>query len=120
MPVENRLQPRGLDLAPFQPQNDAIEHHQLVFDPAQPALNPLEPALDRAAGLGLAALPAHLRGGHYLGLRFLEGAPARLPERLAAEQVYVSLRGDSLRVTPHLYKDAADVDRLFEVLRAAL
>jgi selenocysteine lyase/cysteine desulfurase len=75
---------------------------------------------ERAAGLGLAATPAHLRAGHYLGLRFLHGAPERLPERLAKERVYVSVRGDSLRVTPHLYNDEADIDRLFEVLEAAL
>jgi selenocysteine lyase/cysteine desulfurase len=75
---------------------------------------------ERAAGLGLAATPAHLRAGHYLGLRFRQRAPERLPERLAKEQVYVSVRGDSLRVTPHLYNDEADIDRLFEVLEAAL
>jgi selenocysteine lyase/cysteine desulfurase len=75
---------------------------------------------ERAAGLGLAALPAHLRAGHYLGLRFLEGAPDGLPERLAEEQVYVSVRGDSLRLTPHLYNDDADIDRLFAVLQAVL
>ena len=75
---------------------------------------------ERAAGLGLAALPAHLRGGHYLGLRFLRGAPQRLPERLAEERVYVSVRGDSLRVTPHLYNDETDIERLFAVLHAVL
>jgi selenocysteine lyase/cysteine desulfurase len=76
--------------------------------------------VERAAGLGLAATPPHLRAGHYLGLRFLQGAPERLPERLAKERVYVSVRGDSLRVTPHLYNEDADIDRLFEVLATAL
>lgn len=75
---------------------------------------------ERAAELGLSAAPAHLRAGHYLGLRFPRGAPEGLLERLAAAQVYVSVRGDSLRVTPHLYNDQGDVDRLFDVLRAML
>jgi selenocysteine lyase/cysteine desulfurase len=75
---------------------------------------------ERAAALGLEAAPAHLRAGHYLGLRFPEGAPRRLPERLAERQVYVSVRGDSLRVTPHLYNHEQDLDRLFEVLQAVL
>jgi selenocysteine lyase/cysteine desulfurase len=75
---------------------------------------------ERAAELGLAATPAHLRAGHYLGLRFRQGAPEWLPERLAEKQVYVSVRGDSLRVTPHVYNDEADIDRLFEVLESAL
>ena len=75
---------------------------------------------ERAAGLGLVAAPAHLRAGHYLGLRFPQGAPDRLPERLAKERVYVSVRGDALRVTPHLYNDETDIDRLFAVLRTVL
>jgi selenocysteine lyase/cysteine desulfurase len=74
----------------------------------------------RAAALGLAATPAHLRAGHYLGLRFPGGAPEKLPERLAKERVYVSVRGDSLRVTPHLYNNDADIERLFAVLEGAL
>jgi selenocysteine lyase/cysteine desulfurase len=75
---------------------------------------------ERAAALGLQAAPAHLRAGHYLGLRFPQGAPQRLPERLAERQVYVSVRGDSLRVTPHVYNHEQDLDRLFEVLHAVL
>ncbi len=75
---------------------------------------------ERAATLGLSSMPADCRAGHYLGLRFPQGLPAELPERLAKEQVYVSLRGDSLRVTPHLYNDEADIERLFAVLRAVL
>jgi selenocysteine lyase/cysteine desulfurase len=34
--------------------------------------------------------------------------------------VHVSVRGDSLRVTPHLYNDGGDIDRLFAVLQAVL
>jgi selenocysteine lyase/cysteine desulfurase len=74
----------------------------------------------RAAALGLAATDPRLRAGHYLGLRFPEGPPPDLPERLAAAGVHVSLRGDSLRVTPHLYNDEADADRLIAALAAAL
>jgi selenocysteine lyase/cysteine desulfurase len=75
---------------------------------------------DRAAALGLSSTPPQLRAGHYLGLQFPCKAPQDLPERLAKEGVYVSLRGDSLRVTPHLYNDDADIDRLFAVLEASL
>jgi selenocysteine lyase/cysteine desulfurase len=76
--------------------------------------------VERAAALGMRAIPAHLRAGHFVGLRLPGGAPAGLPERLAKEQVYVSLRGDSVRVTPHLYNNDADVDRLFGVLERTL
>jgi selenocysteine lyase/cysteine desulfurase len=74
----------------------------------------------RARALGLSALPAQLRAGHFLGLRLPGGTPMGLTERLAEEQVHVSLRGDSVRVTPHLYNNDADVDRLFGVLERAL
>jgi selenocysteine lyase/cysteine desulfurase len=74
----------------------------------------------RAASLGLRAPPAYLPAGHFLALRLPGGAPAGLPERLAKERAYVSLRGDSVRVTPHLYNNDADVDRLFGVLERAL
>jgi selenocysteine lyase/cysteine desulfurase len=75
---------------------------------------------ERAAALGLTSTPAARRAGHYLGLSLPQGMPSGLPERLAKERVYVSLRGASLRVTPHLYNDDADLDRLFAVLGAAL
>jgi hypothetical protein len=75
---------------------------------------------ERGAGLGLGAVPGRLRAGHYLGLKFLDSAPQTLPERLAEERIYVSVQGDWLRVTPHLYNDEADLERLFAVLQTLL
>jgi selenocysteine lyase/cysteine desulfurase len=72
---------------------------------------------ERAADLGFRALPEAVRAGHFLGLRYPDGDPPDgLAARLAAEQVYVSVRGSSIRVTPHLYNTDADVDRFFGVL----
>jgi selenocysteine lyase/cysteine desulfurase len=34
--------------------------------------------------------------------------------------VFVSVRGDSVRVSPHLYKTSADIDRLFAALASAM
>jgi selenocysteine lyase/cysteine desulfurase len=75
---------------------------------------------ERAAAFGLRAAPAALRAPHYLGLRFVDGVPSGLPERLAKANVHVSVRGDAMRVTPHLYNTEADIERLFRVLAAAL
>ena len=75
---------------------------------------------ERARTLGLAPMAASRRAGHFLGIRFPDGMPNGLPERLADNQVYVSLRGESLRVTPHLYNNETDVDRLFSVLEPLL
>ncbi len=75
---------------------------------------------ERARGLGLASAPQGLRAGHFLGLRFEDGVPDGLPERLAENKVFVSVRGSSMRITPHVYNTDADVDKLFDVLGSAL
>lgn len=70
----------------------------------------------RAAALGLEAAPVGTRAPHFLSLGFPGEVPAGLTERLAARAIHVSLRGRSLRVTPHLYNDTADADALIAAL----
>jgi selenocysteine lyase/cysteine desulfurase len=72
---------------------------------------------DQAAELGLTAAPRHLRAGHLLGLRFRNGAPPGLIEQLRERKIFVSVRGSTLRVAPHLFNTPSDVDRLFGALR---
>ncbi len=76
--------------------------------------------VERAADLGFSALPDSCRAGHFLGLRRPGGVPEGLLAKLADRQVYVSVRGDSIRVTPHLYNDDDDIERLFKSLAAAM
>ena len=66
----------------------------------------------------VSAIDASLRAPHYLGLRFPNGVPHKLSASLAAQKIYVSVRGSSMRVTPHLYTSKADLDRLIDVLKA--
>jgi len=73
-----------------------------------------------AQEIGLTVSASHLRAPHFLGVRFPQGVPDGLLEALAKEHVYVSLRGTSMRVTPHLYTTDEDVDRLFTALQAVL
>ena len=73
-----------------------------------------------AERLGLRPVPAARRVAHLIGLRSVAPLPANLPERLAAADVYVSVRGNAIRVSPHVYNTTADVARLFAVLAAAL
>jgi selenocysteine lyase/cysteine desulfurase len=40
--------------------------------------------------------------------------------RLAAAQVHVSVRGQAMRVTPHVWNTDDDVEKLFSVLKTAL
>jgi selenocysteine lyase/cysteine desulfurase len=70
----------------------------------------------RAQDLGLTSVPGELRAGHYLGLRFGAAVPAGLPARLAEAKVHVSVRGNALRVTPHLWNSGEDVERLLRLL----
>ncbi len=70
----------------------------------------------RAESLGLDCLHERQRAGHFLGLGFPRGIPPKLLESLAERGVYVSVRGDTVRVTPHLYNTDQDVDRLFNAL----
>ncbi|MGI9417923.1 MAG: aminotransferase class V-fold PLP-dependent enzyme, partial [Geminicoccaceae bacterium] len=91
-----------------------------VADIAETLADKTAKIAERARAIGLAPMAASARAGHFLGVRFPDGIPEGLPERLAENQVYVSLRGSSLRVTPHLYNNEADVDRLFSVLEPML
>jgi selenocysteine lyase/cysteine desulfurase len=76
---------------------------------------------ERAYGeFGISSVPAHRRAGHYLGLRFSGGIPSDLPMRLAAADVYVSVRGQAMRVTPHVWNTDEDVEKLFAVLKTTL
>ncbi len=59
----------------------------------------------------------NLRAPHYLGLRFHGGVPENLAASLAAEQIFVSVRGPAMRVTPHLYATDNDIDRLVQALK---
>lgn len=70
-----------------------------------------------AGNLGLDVAPSHLRGPHLLGLRFPGGLPDGFADRLAADRIYVSVRGDSVRVAPHVYNTEADCDRLLAALK---
>lgn len=72
---------------------------------------------EKAAEHGYLALPRHDRCDHMIGLRHPDGIPAALPSLLKKAKVFVSIRGDSIRIAPHLYNDLNDVDRLFDVLR---
>jgi selenocysteine lyase/cysteine desulfurase len=70
--------------------------------------------------LGLDPVPAASRESHLMGVRLPRGTPGGLADALAAADVHVSIRGDSVRISPHVYNTVEDVDRLLEVLAATL
>jgi selenocysteine lyase/cysteine desulfurase len=71
---------------------------------------------DRAQQMGLSVAPDHARAPHMIGVSKPGGFNRDLPGLLAQDNVFVSVRGDSIRISPHLYTTGEDIDRLFTVL----
>jgi selenocysteine lyase/cysteine desulfurase len=72
------------------------------------------------AGLAITCPAESVRAPHILSLGFPEGMPEGLVERLASEQIYAAPRLGRLRISPHVYNDEVDCDRLIDALRRAL
>jgi selenocysteine lyase/cysteine desulfurase len=70
-----------------------------------------------ASDLGFSSPSEKLRAPHYLCLRRKAGIPADLSQALAREKIFLSVRGSSLRVAPHVYNSQQDADRLITCLR---
>ena len=60
------------------------------------------------------------RSPHLMGLVAAEELPADLASRLAGAGVKLSLRGRSVRISPHLYNDAEDLEHLGRALAATI
>ena len=71
---------------------------------------------DRAIELGLNVAPALKRAGHMLGLRFSGKMPTDLVDRLSEKKIYVSVRGNSIRVSPHLYNTGQEIEKFLKIL----
>ncbi|MBF9041158.1 aminotransferase class V-fold PLP-dependent enzyme [Rhodobacterales bacterium LSUCC0387] len=70
----------------------------------------------RLNALGLKTVPAENRGAHFIGAQLPPGVREDLLLQLAKENVYLSERAGSLRITPHLWNDDRDFDRLINTL----
>ncbi len=68
---------------------------------------------------GFETMPIERRGPHFQSARLPDTDPRELAARLIDHHVYASVRGDHLRVAPHLYTDDVDLDRFDAALGAA-
>ena len=124
-------------------------HDARIFDAGETGnfinLHGLEASLELVEGVTIRTVNGHCRGLlHRLeeGLRTLgytlsaaslpnhestilgfhastHGATAELHQRLSANHIAVSLRHGMIRVSPYLYNDEADIDRLLEIASPA-
>jgi selenocysteine lyase/cysteine desulfurase len=75
---------------------------------------------DLATEIGLVVAPKHTRAPHLIGISKPGGFPKELPNLLAQEKIFVSVRGESIRIAPHLYTSEKDIEQLFSALRKAI
>jgi selenocysteine lyase/cysteine desulfurase len=78
-------------------------------------------ALQELESLGCTMEPEEQRAHHLVGVRLPVGADMNLfRERLQEEQVHVSIRGNAIRVSCHLYNEAQEVERLMKCFKAVI
>lgn len=78
-----------------------------------------QPYLNELVALGFQLENEQDRSGHLYGVRLPERVHIELLQKeAAARQVYVSFRGDAVRISPHLYNDSRDMEKLVEVFKA--
>lgn len=83
-------------------------------------VRPLTAAVvDGAAQLGL-SVHAQPHADHIVGLKLPPDTVEAVAGRLAEAHVHVSVRGQSLRVSPYVFNSHSDVARLLEALGAAV
>ena len=72
------------------------------------------------AALGLDPMPPNQRGPHMLGVRLPDTIRGAVVPSLAAANCYAAVRGEMLRLAPHLHIDDGDLVRLADALGRVL
>jgi len=68
----------------------------------------------RLLGMDFPAYPG--RVDHMIGLDFPGAFPEEIKEELGAKNIFVGMRGKSIRVAPYLYTRDSDIEKLFGVI----
>jgi len=72
----------------------------------------------KLSSMGLQLLDKQQRSPHFLGAAIPKGARKDLVSRLAEKNIYLSERGGKVRITPHLWNEQKDFDKLiFELAK---
>lgn len=78
--------------------------------------NPLQEVSD----MGLFVENPDARGAHLFGIKFPKDKIDSLATALKVNRVSVSIRGEFIRVAPHVYNDEKDMNKLVRALKSAL
>ncbi|NNE28657.1 MAG: aminotransferase class V-fold PLP-dependent enzyme [Saprospiraceae bacterium] len=71
--------------------------------------------------LGCIFEPKDCRSPHLIGMQLPGGIdPVAFKQNLEREKVFISVRGNSVRVSPHLYNDEKDMDALLRVMKVSI
>ncbi len=80
-----------------------------------------EPAIAAMRQKGFLIEDSAHRASHLFGIRHPGKVdPEQLMKKLRAARIYVSMRGSSIRVSPNVYNDAEDLNRLVKILSSTL
>ncbi|MEO9966080.1 MAG: aminotransferase class V-fold PLP-dependent enzyme [Reichenbachiella sp.] len=80
----------------------------------------IEPTLAEVRDLGLYVEDKDARGAHLFGIKFPQEKMDKLANTLKTHRVSVSVRGEFIRVAPHVYNDDRDMRKLVKALKEAL
>lgn len=78
--------------------------------------NPLQEIND----MGLFVENKEARGAHLFGIKFPKDKMENLATALKVNRVSVSIRGEFIRVSPHVYNDERDMNKLLRALKSAI
>ncbi len=76
--------------------------------------------IDACAPLELNHAPIEKLAGHMIGFRFKKGFPFGLDRKLEARNIHISLRGNCMRISPHIYNCEDDITALASALHDIL
>lgn len=71
----------------------------------------------KANDLGFVTPRKKDRAGHMIGIALSEEQTDHFKKFLPQNNIYVSFRGTNMRVSPHVYNNSVDIDRLFEFIK---
>lgn len=71
---------------------------------------------ERLAEIGFTCNDEKYRSPHFFSVTYTKGLPENLLQQLATRKIFISQRGDHLRIAPHLYNNQQDVDGLINAL----